>query len=112
MSLAGLMNRPCSIVNVDTSGTEDVFGDVVYDETATVATVCYVEQRQAREQTAGANTQIEEWLVVLPAGTVIDGAARVVVADLTLEVQGPPWPVWNPRTQAVSHIECTAKQVV
>lgn len=113
MSLAILLNRPCTVTHVTQSGAPDEYNNPT-DATMVTATVCYIQQRRASEDTTLQDTQREDWMILLPAGTVIDGTDRVTVPDanLILEVQGPPWPAMNPRTQLVSHIECDGKQVI
>ena len=56
--------------------------------------------------------QQEDWLVMLPAGTTVNGLDKITVGSLVLEVVGPPWPVRNPRTQSESHVECNARKAV
>lgn len=110
MSLAGLLNQACTITTRTDAGTVDRYGNPELT-TATTATVCYAEQKSRSEDTANTDQQSQEWLVLLPAGTTVDGNDLITVGSLALEVIGPPWEARNPRTQAVSHIECTARQV-
>lgn len=110
MSLAALMNRACTVTHITDDGPPDEYGDPT-EQTTTTSTVCYCEQRNASEDTVNADTQAEDWLVMLPAATAVDGNDRVTVGSLVLEVQGPPWPAYNPRTAAVSHIELIGRQV-
>lgn len=110
MPLADLLNQSCTITTRTTAGTTDRYGNP--DETtATVTTVCYAEQRNRGEDTSNANQQSQDWLVLLPAGTSVDGTDRITIGTLVLEVIGPPWSARNPRTQAVSHVECSARMV-
>jgi hypothetical protein len=75
--------------------------------------VCYAEQRSRSETKDGqGEVQQEDWLVILPAGTTVNGLDKITVGTLVLEVVGPPWPVRNPRTQSESHVECNARKAV
>ena len=110
MTLASLMNQACTITTRADSATVDRYGNPAATETNTAA-VCYVEQRQ-RSEVAGVagGVQSEDWLVMVPVGTTVDGADKVTVGTLVLEVVGPPWTVRNPRTQSESHIELNARK--
>lgn len=110
MPLADLLNQACTITTRTTSGSVDRYGNPTLSE-ATLATVCYCEQRTASEDTVSADTQAQDWLVMLPAGTSVSGSDLITVGSLTLEVQGPPWQVRNPRTQSTSHVECVGRMV-
>lgn len=111
MSVANLLNQACTITTRTTAATTDRYGNPG-ESTATTTTVCYAEQRNRSEDTANANQQSQDWLVMLPAGTSVDGTDRITIGSLVLEVVGPPWSARNPRTQAVSHVECSARAVV
>ena len=58
--------------------------------------MCYREQRTATEDTANTDQQSQEWKVLLPAGTAVDGHDLITVGSLVLEVIGPPWPGTEP----------------
>ncbi|HMV75343.1 MAG TPA: hypothetical protein PKB00_12285 [Microthrixaceae bacterium] len=110
MSLAGLLNQSCTITTRTDAGTKDRYGNPDLTE-ATTATVCYCEQRTRAEASDGlGEVQQEDWLVMLPAGTTVNGHDKITVGSLVLEVVGPPWPVRNPRTQSTSHVELTARR--
>jgi hypothetical protein len=110
MSLARLMSQPCKIGHVSQTGPLDEYGDPT-DVVTHVDSFCYIEQRRAAEKTALADIQTEDWHVMLPADADVTGDDRIAVAELVLEIQGPPWSVENPRLGIVSHIECIARQV-
>ena len=107
MSVAGLMTATVTITRRTPDGVDE-YGNPDTVET-TEATVGYAEQRAAYDDRLERST--EEWRVFLPAGTDLDAGDRVAIYEVTLEVAGPPWPVTNPRTGAVSHVETTARQV-
>lgn len=104
------MNQSCTITTRADAGTKDRYGNPDVTETTTT-TVCYCEQRTRTESSDGkGEVQQEEWLVMLPAGTTVDGLDKITVGSLVLEVTGPPWSVRNPRTQSTSHVELTARR--
>lgn len=111
MSLATLLNQSCTITRVGATAGTDRYGNPNTAETTTT-TVCYAEQRSRSEHTANADSQSQEWLVVLPAGTDVDGNDRITIGTLVLEVVGPPWSARNPRTEATSQVEVTARSTV
>lgn len=110
MSLANLLNQPCTITHQAQTGAVDDYGNPTW-ETTTTETVCYAEQRRTEEDTLDQSTGTEEWRVLIPAGVTVADQDRLNVDGLALEVYGPPWPVWNPRTRRVSHVEIRARQV-
>lgn len=110
MSVAALMNQVCTITSRATGATVDRYGNPAVTET-TSATTCYAEQTRRTEDTTNTDQQAQDWLVVLPAGTAVDGHDVITIGSLVLEVVGPPWPARNPRTQSVSHIEVSARMV-
>lgn len=110
MSLTGLLNQSCTITTRTDAATKDRYGNPDQTESATT-TVCYAEQRTRTETSDGkGEVQQEQWLVMLPAGTTVNGLDKITVGSLVLEVTGPPWTVRNPRTQSESHVECTCRK--
>lgn len=110
MSLAGLLNQPLTIQRRGVVGTDE-YGNDVLGTVSTPAAVGYVEQTAAKEITVGQETYTTDWLVVLPAGTAIDGSDRIVHDGRLLEVIGSPHEAWNPRRRAVDHVEVRAREV-
>lgn len=110
MSLASLLNQPVTVKNFGVTGT-DSLGNETFGVTATTSTVGYVEQDQQSEVTGDQNTEVVDWTVWLPFGTVVGGRDRIEVGPIELEVIGPPDAVWNPRTQTNSHIRLKARSV-
>ena len=111
MSIGALLTLACTITHAAPSGAADEYGDPT-EQTFSSDTTCHLEQVAAREETSGRDTQTEDWRLFLPAETTIDGGDRVTVDGYgTFEALGPPWPVHNPRTRTVSHVECRARRV-
>lgn len=99
MSLTTLVNEPCTFTP---------------DEGDPVDTVCYAEQLAASEDTANIDQQTQTWRVLLLASFAGDGHGELAIPgrDLTLQVDGPPHRVRNPRTRTIHHVELTGTEVV
>lgn len=105
MTLAALLNLPCTITRRTQNGAADGYGNPT--ETTTVTTtVCELQQQFAGEDVTDSNVQSSDFLLVLPAGTGIDGGDKVTIDGSDYEVDGPPWSARNPRTGVVSHVQC------
>lgn len=110
MTLAALLNQPLTIQRRASTSTDE-YGDDVPGTVSTVETHGYVEQTEATEVTVDRETYRTDWLVVLPAGTPIDGSDRIIHGARLLEVIGSPHEAWNPHRRAVDHIEARAREV-
>lgn len=109
MSLARLLNTPCTITRRSSSEEEDEFGNEI-PGTDTVETVCEVQQRTRDEDGEGEPGRAD-WLGIFPAGTDLDGGDSVTVEGLgRFELDGDPWPARNPRTQVESHVEASLRR--
>lgn len=109
MSLSKLLNRTCTLILRDLSGTVDDYGNPVPSE-RTITTVCELQQRQRTEPGDQGEVSDTTWLLVLPAGTTIDTGDAVEVAGERYELVGAPWPARNPRTGLESHVEATVRR--
>lgn len=109
MSIAGLLTLSCSITH-RTASTVDSYGDET-STTATVTTVCELQQRQRSETTDPGTIADSSWLLILPAATTIGPGDSVTISGDAYEVHGEPWQARNPRTAAASHIEATVRKV-
>lgn len=110
--LSTLLNRSCTIKRRSESGTIDVAGDPVIT-TTDVSTVCELQQLPRRaEGEPGTQGEMSDsqWLLILPAATLIDTGDAVVVDGKTYEMFGEPWHARNPRTGVESHVECTLRR--
>ena len=90
----------------------DAYGNEVATTVSTTAVSAYVEQTAATEVIVDRETYVTDWLVVLPAGTVIDASDQILYGAHTLKVVGPPARPWSPRTRAEHHVECRCVEVV
>lgn len=106
-----LMTQQATITHVaDVATGADEYNNPTYP-TSTATVRCWLHQTQRSERTAEADTQIETWRLYLPPGTSVDGPDKVAVDGVTYELDGPPWPAFNPRLHRVTHIECTLRKV-
>ena len=106
-----LFTRTVTIVPRAAS-TVDAWGDELPDSGTRVETRGYLYQQSGSENVDGQTIGVSGWLLLLPAGTVIDDTDRVTVADLegTFEVVGPPRRPWRPAT-GEHHVEVVLKKV-
>ncbi len=115
MPIAQLLNTPCTIIRRSPSGDEDDYGNEE-QKPEDVETVCEVQKqvRRASEE-PGDQGELSDtlWTGFFPAGTELRTGDAVRVDALgEFEMVGDPWPVWNPRTKAVSHIEASLRRTV
>ena len=103
-----MLTLPCVITTVS-EGAADVYGDPTQVDSS-VDSVCYIEQRRVTESTGNATVASEDWLGVFLADEVLSSTSKVTAMGATFEVDGPPWPVWNPRIERVDHIECNLRR--
>lgn len=104
-----LMTEACTVTpmnaaTVDEYGTETLGAGTPFD------TTCLLSQTQRSEAEAGGNVQAETFALYLPPDTTIDGSDRVSVDGVVYELDGPPWPAFNPRLGRTTHIEATVKR--
>lgn len=99
-----LLTQPLTIQTVDANAINSA-GDVTKTVTASTDVLGYLEQRTSAEHEQDRDTTTADWTCYLPAGTTIGPTDRVVYGALRFEVVDNPWPVWNPRTAQVHHIE-------
>lgn len=107
MPISDFLTQTCLLLRRDPAGSQDVYGNELEGE-ATATGDCSLQQQQRAE--GGDGLSDTRWLLVLPAGTVIDTGDAVKVDGRRYELVGEPWPVTDPRTQTVSHVECTVRR--
>jgi hypothetical protein len=112
MSIARLVNRPCTIVRRSETDATDAHGNPQKEE-AEVETVCEL-QRQAKrssDEPAGAGELSDTlWDLYLLPGTDIRTEDAIVVDGAEYEMVGDPWAVRSPFTKRESHIEATVRR--
>ncbi len=109
MTVAALINRPCTIIRRSTS-TTDEYGDPILDDTSE-DTVCEFQQALSGEEDLeqAETREYRVWFhdsVTPPTG----GDALLVDGDL-YEFTGPANLLRNPRTGANSHIQARVRRV-
>jgi hypothetical protein len=91
-------------------GAPDEYGNPAWTVTGETATRCELQQAGAREEQDGA-VQIVTWRVWLPPTAPARGWDAIRLDDgRTLELEGDAWPVVNPRTGGLHHLECYARE--
>jgi hypothetical protein len=106
-NLSKLLKRDVTIIRREESGDEDTYGNDI-PKVTNLAVKGELQQR-SRDEAEGTISQTN-WLLILPAGTPIDGNDAVVVDGDTYEIIGDPWPAWNPRLGRYEHIEVTLRR--
>ena len=103
--------RHAVIVHRRAEGPPD--GDGVPTITVTqTATTGYAEQANAGEPATDPAWPTADWRIILAAadGLDLDGWDRVDVGATAFEVTGGPWPVYEPHSDLVHHIELRARR--
>lgn len=111
MMAARRMIHTITVVSVTQDGPPDEMGDPTTETTETeYVRGGYIWQTSRDDRTANANTQVEEWRGILRRDVVVDGTDRLIVEGQTFELDGPPWPARNPRTDRVEFLEVTLRR--
>lgn len=97
--------RMTQVVTLHTraNGAEDEHGNPTQVETDTVV-MGFASLQVGSEALQGAVTGAR-YRLFLMAGAPITGWSAATVDGVKYEIVGRPWPVFNPRTQLVHHIE-------
>ena len=118
MDLSRVLRTPIIVEHVTQDGPPDEMGDPSEEKTWT-RFLGYVWQTSATEQTDNTNVAVEDWQLALErsAAGSIDAGDRIYengmldddgnyVADSgePFDLDGPPWPARNPRTQLVEYV--------
>lgn len=111
MTISQLLTLPVTITRRTPAGGLDAYGNELLAET-TVQTVGELQQRVRREPGPMGEMTVTDWLLVLPAGTVLDTGDAVDAGGDRYEVVGGPWPVRDPRTAVEHHVEATLRRTV
>lgn len=110
MSIATLINRDCTLLLRDDSGTVDDYGNDIASVT-TVATVCELQPRRSNEDNGAGEVSDDDYVAYFLPGTDLSTADAVVVDSETFEFVGKP-PVWrSPRTQANVYVEAFVSRI-
>lgn len=95
--------------------TKDGDDDVLTDGSP-FTTSCFIWQGAHRldstENTGPENVTTDQYGAAFPADVTISASSKVAVDGMAeFEVDGNPWPAFNPRSRAVSHQEVSLKRV-
>jgi hypothetical protein len=99
-----LINVPCVVRHSD-PGAADEYGDHPVEMVTETNERCHFQQGTAGEADA---IEHERWNIYFRPNVDIDANDQVVVAGMTLEVEGNPWRVVDPLTTWETHIEAKA----
>jgi hypothetical protein len=106
VSIASLINRPCTITHRSEGEEKNEYGNAAPKE-ETIETVCELQQTQGFRSESEDQVSDNRWLLILPAGTSVGAADTVTIDGDDYEFLAAPWPARNPRTGTASHIEAT-----
>lgn len=103
-----LLRQEVEVVPVS-AGDPDRYNAPTRAEGEPVPYAAWIEQTRATELQVGRHTVIADWLLVLPAGAVIDAGDRVRHDGRTFEVTASPDRVRTPRGE--HHVEALLRLV-
>lgn len=113
MSVASLMTQTLTVYRKTGSTRDAIGGETLTESTTEVAG--YLEPllggSNQQEAEMSGNTQIGDWIALVPAETDVTGWDRIECGGLAFDITGPPAPIWNPRTATYSHLELVLRVV-
>lgn len=113
MRPARLFPSTITVHHVTQDGPADEMGDPTEETTTTtVQRGAFVWQVQRSDETGNTDVQSDEWRGALrrTLAGLVDGGDRIEVEGSTFEVEGPPWPARNPRTNRIEFLEVTLRR--
>ena len=90
--------------------TRDSMGSSTLTYTETTTTM-YLEPRSGRENGEDRGTGAGEWLGVGRADVTFSDHDQIVYGSLTFDIVAPIRPFFDPRREAVSHVEMDLREV-
>lgn len=111
MAVEDLMTQALTFLR-QSSATRDAIGGSAPAVEAELVVDGYLEPVSGTEDMVDRNTQVGDWWAAVPASADVDGWDRMTHDGRTFDVIAPPRPIYNPRTQAVSHQELDLREVV
>lgn len=110
MSLARLINRPCTIRRMTEGEVRDKHGNVE-SVVAETETVCELQQQPAFRSESEEQVSENRWFVYLLPGEIVGSGDSIDIEGAgQFEVFGEPWEARNPRTRRASHIEVAVRR--
>lgn len=107
MSIASLINRPCTLFHRTGRTTINRDGDEV-PEFGAIDTVCELQQQRTAENAE--EIADARWVAFFLPGETVSSGDRLGVDGDVFEVEGDPWNARNPRTRQASHVEATLRR--
>jgi hypothetical protein len=95
-----------------TSLERDSIGGATIDAATSTTVLGYLQPQSSSEDLIDRNTQVGEWLLVLPAGTDVIGWDRVTSGGRTFDILGPPRPHFDVSAGTDDHFELDLREVV
>lgn len=99
-----MINVPCVVRHSD-PGVMDEYGDHPIEMVTESNEVCHHQQSSRGEAD---EIEHERWRLYFRPTVLLDANDQVVVAGMTLEVEGNPWRVVDPLTLFETHLEANA----
>ena len=106
MSLARLLNQPLTIQTMGGTTTDEYGNTIPSPVGSPIAGFGLLDQSSTVEYLNDRQTVVTKWKAFLPVGTAVGPMDYINFESQKFQVDGVPWPVYNPRTKQVSHIEC------
>ena len=111
MSVRQLMTQAVIVQPMGPS-TEDAYGNTVQGAVGSpVDELGYLDQKDTVEYLNDRDTIVTKWKAFLHPDSVVTSFATLTFGGQLFQVDGAPYPVYNPRTRLVSHIECTLTEM-
>ena len=109
MDIEMVLNQPVTLRTPNGAVRDEIGGaTTVY---ATTTTTMYLEPKSGKEDMAGRNTPIGDWLGVGRKEVNFENWDQIVYGEHVFDIISPIRPYWNPITQALSHYEMDLQEV-
>lgn len=109
MSIEALMNQSVTLRTPDGDSRDDIGGATI--TFTTLATTMYLEPTSGKEDKAGRNTQMGQWLGVGRKEIDFDSWDQIIYGDHTFDIVSPSKPFYDPITHALHHYEMDLEEV-
>ncbi len=94
-----------------TDGVDEYGNDTIVDAGAATPVRGLIQQASTVEYLNDRDTTVTQWKAFLPAGTAVTSLDTLTFQGQTFQVTGAPYPVFNPRSRQVSHLEMNLTEV-
>lgn len=112
MSFESLLSLELTLVRTGSAQRDAIGGSAPADEeTQTVMGYLEPVTSLSREDMENRNTQIGDWIAVLPKDTDVGGWDRIRYGGREFDIKGPPAPMIDAPSGAVHHLELTIREV-